>query len=90
MNGYEKIIATIRKNAKEVAPSEMSLAVMTGPVSCSKGELSLDRDDLLIAEHLLTGYMAGEESYIPPLRAGDTVVIKRISEEKYVILERVK
>ena len=90
MNGYERIIKTMRKNAKEVQPQELQLAIMTSGTTCQKGDLVLDRDDLLIAEHLLTGYIAADESIVPPLRKGDTVLIKRLSDEKYAIVERVK
>lgn len=90
MNGYEKIIKTVRKNARSVQPQQLQTAVMKSGTSCQKGDLVLDRDDLLIAEHLLTGYIAADESVIPPLRKGDTVLIKRVSDEKYAIIERVK
>ena len=90
MNGYEKIINTMQKNARKVQPQDLQIAVMKSSTTCQKGDLVLDRDDLLIAEHLLTGYIAADESIISPLKKGDLVLIKRISDEKYVIIERVK
>lgn len=89
MTGYERMIKVMRVNAKKALPLDIEIATMTSGTACTKGELNLERDDLLIAEHLLTGYLAPDESVISPLKKGDKVIIKRISGEKYVIIERV-
>ena len=53
MDGFEKLIKTIRTEAsKSERDLELKLAVMTSPTSCSFGQIELDSDDLLIAEHL--------------------------------------
>lgn len=89
MTGYERMIKIMRENAKRQLPKDIEIAVMTSGTTCTKGELNLDRDDLLIAQHLLTGYLAPDESVISPLKKGDKVIIKRLNDEKYVIIERV-
>ena len=60
---------------------------MTGPTSCRIGKLLLSGSDLLIAEHLTTGYQA-EKRFVEPLKQGDTVAVYRTGEERYIILER--
>lgn len=89
MTGYEKIIRLMRENAIKSLPHDIEIATMTSETSCAKGDLVLERDDLLIAEHLLTGYLKPDESVVSPLKKGDKVIIKRLSDEKYVIIERV-
>ncbi|MCI8742617.1 MAG: DUF2577 family protein [Lachnospiraceae bacterium] len=81
----------------------IQLAVMTGPRSCKAGNMELAEEDLIIASHLLQrsatgvsmtapaggGQCTDRSSYLPALEAGDAVVVCQISEEKYLVLERV-
>lgn len=53
-------------------------AEMTDAEKCDIGDLVLDKDDLFVAEHL-----KGK------LKKGDTVLVQRVSDERYVIIERV-
>ncbi len=94
MNGYEKLIKVI----SELVDSSPMIAqtTMNGPTSCNFNDLQLDEDDLLIAEHLRTGYVKKvtqtngviETEYAEPLKKGDIVIIMRVSDDKFAILER--
>lgn len=77
MNAYEKLIKTMRSEAdRKNDPYPLKIATMTASDSCMLGSLELDSDDLLIASHL-------------SLSEGDQVVISQISEELFVIIEKV-
>lgn len=79
MNGYEKLIKTMRAEAdRDRNAFPLKLATMTAKDKCSFGGLELDSDDLLVADHL-----DGK------LEKGDDVLIARVSKEKFVIIERV-
>lgn len=52
MNGYEKLIMTIRKEGARNNPPSLFLGKMTSKDECLIGSLTLDKDDLLFAEHL--------------------------------------
>lgn len=80
MNGYEKIIKTIRDEAgKSAQPPALKLATMASATSCSLGAMELDKDDLYIASHLAHG-----------LKAGDLVLVSRVSAERYAIIEKIE
>mgnify|MGYP000898137743 FL=1 len=77
MNGYEKIVTMMKKtNANK--QNVVAVGEMVNSKECKIGELTLDEDDYLIAEHLKDN-----------LNTGDTVVVLRYSEEIYLIMERV-
>ncbi len=78
MNGYEKLIKTIRAEANRDKKDVLQLGTMTAKKECTVGSIELDEDDLLVAEHL-----SGE------LAKGDTVLVARISEDKFIIIEKV-
>lgn len=88
MNPYEEILKVIQKEGKKGNTESIHIGTMTGGTSCKIGELPLSGNDLLIAEHLRTGYQKDKNTFIGPLKSGDKVAIYRISDEKYVILER--
>lgn len=78
MNGYEKLIKTMRKEAIRADTGyPLKLAVMTSNSSCILGQLELDADDLYLASHL-----------VEKLKIGDVVLICRVSNEKYAIIEK--
>ncbi|MCM1364712.1 MAG: DUF2577 domain-containing protein [Faecalibacterium sp.] len=89
MNGYEKILFQMRRQGAKNAERGVFLAEMISSDTCRCGQLILERDDLLIAEHLLTGFVSADGRTIEPLKNGDAVLVKRLSEEKYAIIERV-
>lgn len=98
MNAYEEILEIMRKEGKKDNTAPIQIGVMDSPTVCSIGKLKLSDSDLLIAEHLKTGYHYAVDSetpskkdkttFAPPLQKGDAVAVYRISEELYIILER--
>ena len=81
----------------------LKVAVMTGPKSCKIGNLELQAEDLKIAEHLLNtvcvkvketapadgGICTDSSTYLPALKAGDQVLVFQLSDDRFVILEKV-
>ncbi|WP_455714677.1 DUF2577 family protein [Anaerosporobacter sp.] len=87
--GYEKLIVAIKQLC--ASKNNILLGVMLSSNSCKINELQLDRDDLYIAEHLTTGYLRfNEDTYtnVEKLKLGDLVLVCKISDEKYAIIER--
>lgn len=77
MNGYEKIINTMRKEAtKGAKPFPIKLGTMTSSATCALGQLELDSDDFYVADHL-------------ELEEDDLVIVAQVSDEKFVIMEKV-
>lgn len=85
------------------ASYEPQFAQMTGPTTCKIGTLTLTKDDLLFAEHLLKpvctkvseisqaegSYCTDKSAYLPALKAGDVVLIRQMSDSKFVVIEKV-
>lgn len=81
----------------------LKIAVMTGPKTCRIGKLDLQAEDLKIAAHLLApvctkvketapsdgGLCTDQSTYIPALAAGDQVLVYQMSDDSFVILEKV-
>lgn len=85
MNGYEKLIKTMREEAgRDRVKYPVKVAVMTSPTSCRYGQMELDAEDLLFADHLT---VQTEAKTI--LKAGDKVLITRISEDQFALIEKV-
>ncbi|MDF2842466.1 MAG: hypothetical protein K0R00_892 [Herbinix sp.] len=87
-NGYEKL-ANLIKNSGNKSIGNIFKAEMTGTDTCRVNGLILDRDDLLISDILLTGWYKSPTEYIEPLKPGDIVVVVRLDETTFAILERV-
>lgn len=80
----------------------IKLAVMTGPNSCKIGNLTLNAEDLLFSDRLLSstctkvsetapdggGKCTDNSSYISALKAGDTVAVYQISDTQFLVLGR--
>lgn len=98
MNAYEELLNVMRNEGKKDNTAPIQVGVMTGAASCRIGKLTLSESDLLIAEHLKTGYhyavyddkpsKKDKNTFIGPLKSGDNVAVYRISDERYMILER--
>lgn len=98
MNPYEEILSIMRNEGRKDNTAPIQIGVMTGTESCKIGKLVLSGSDLLIAEHLKTGYhyavddskpsKKNRDTFIAPLKSGDKVAVYRISDELYIILER--
>ena len=87
MNGYEKLIMTIRKEGARNNPPSLFIGEMTSKNECAIGSLSLDKeaDDKGVSK---TG-TNDKCKYIEPLKKGDKVLLYKVGEEKYVVIERV-
>lgn len=98
MNAYEELLKIMRKEGSKDNTPSIQIGIMDGPTSCSIGELKLSGNDLLIVEHLKTGYhfaVCEEEpsrkdksTFIGGLQKGDKVAIYRVSDSIYIILGR--
>lgn len=98
MNAYEEMLKMMRDEGKKDNTMPIQIGIMDGPASCSIGKLKLSGEDLRIAEHLKTGYhysvnnaapsKKDKTTFIEPLKKGDEVAVYRISDELYIILER--
>lgn len=98
MNGYEEILKVMRAEGSKDNTAPIQIGVMDSPTVCSIGKLKLSGSDLLIAEHLKTGYhyavnndtpsRKDKTTFIGGLQKGDKVAVYRISDELYIILER--
>lgn len=102
MNGYEKLIKTMRSEAtRNLSKYPLRLCEMLSPTSCKYGQLVLDADDLLFSEHLVKSIMSeldisinynlgytDNSAYISPLKKGDKVLVCQISDDKFAVLER--
>lgn len=77
MNGYEQLIKLMRQQGGVNNLQVPKLAEMTAATECDIGDLILDSDDLLVADHL-----KGK------LKKGDTVLVQRVNDETYAIIER--
>lgn len=98
MNAYSELLGIMRKEGKKDNPPTIQRGIMKDATSCLAGELFLSGDDLLVAEHLKTGYhyavdgdnppLKDKSTYIEPLKEGDTVAVCHLDDEKYIILGR--
>jgi len=88
MNGYEKIMYQMRKQGQKGAEPGVRLGEIGKDMSCRVGALTLQRDDLLFNEMLLSGYLDQEGAPVVPLQEGDKVLVKRLSAQKYAVIAR--
>lgn len=98
MNAYEEILNIMRTEGSKDNPNSIQIGEMSSATECRIGELKLSAEDLLIAEHLKTGYhfavnydnpsLKDETTFSEGLKKGDLVAIYRVNEEIYIILER--
>ncbi len=75
MTGAERMIFLMRQQGNRRAEG-LRLAKMATAEKCMVGDLTLDREDYLKAEHL-------------KLEAGDVVIVYKLDLRTYVILEKV-
>lgn len=98
MNAYEEILNVMRKEGGKDNTAPIQIGIMDSATSCSIGKLKLSGSDLLIAEHLTTGYHFAVDNdapskkdmntFISALQKDDKVAVYRVSDELYIILER--
>ena len=85
MNGYEKLIMTIRKEGARNNPPSLFLGEMTSKDECLIGSLTLDKDDLLFAEHLTKKMVSAVD-----IKADDKGVSKTGINDKSKYIEPLK
>lgn len=98
MNPYEQLLSVMRTEGGKDNSMPIQIGIMDSESTCSIGTLKLSDTDLLIAEHLKTGYHCAvdkddpskkdKNTFIEALQKGDKVAVYRISDELYIILER--
>ena len=76
MTWDEKIVNIMREQGKKNTGKGLQLATMESDTKCRVGNLLIDREDYLKAEHL-------------SLSKGDTVVVYKLDDTAYIILEKV-
>ena len=76
MTWDEKMVNLMREQGKKNTGKGLQLATMESATKCRVGNLLIDKEDYLKAAHL-------------SLSKDDTVVVYRIDEETYIILEKV-
>lgn len=102
MNAYEGLVGMMGRRGAVANSAEIQTAVMTGANTCQLGELPLDAEDLIFAEHLLkpvlsklqiqvnpdSGAVTDYSAYLEPLKKGDIVAVQRLSDSCYMVLEK--
>ncbi len=98
MSAYEEILKLMRSEGKKENTMPIQIGVMIDQSVCAIGNLKLSKEDFLVGEHLKTGYFykiheeqpskKDESSFIEGLKKGDKVAVYRISDDCYIILER--
>lgn len=117
MNAYEQIITTMREQGAKYNNTPLQIGEMISDTICLVGDIELENDDYLIADHLtdrelvidlrepgkITATISTtdhthkltdletEKSHIKiysKLKKGDIVLAQRMSDELYVIIER--
>ena len=96
MNPYEEILKTMRSEGGKNNTAPIQIGTMENETTCKIGKLKLSGSDLLIAEHLKTGYYFAidnetpskkdETTFADPLKAGDKVAAYKVNDELYIIL----
>lgn len=98
MNPYEEILNVINMQASKGNKPLMQIGIMDSPKTCYIGSLLLEEEDVMIMEYLKTGYhkavdelhpeKQNTETFVKPLKKGDTVAVCRANDELYLILGR--
>ena len=95
---YAEFVQMMREQGTVYNGSSIQLAIMTGANTCKIGNTTLYAEDLYIPDRLLTSVCTkvnvpenhqDKSGYSAPLKAGDTVLIYKLSDTKYAILDRV-
>ena len=93
---FEEMVNMMREQGAVNNTAPIQLATMTGARTCSIGDLPIYAEDLYIPDRLLASVCtkvdvpeSHQSSYSAPLKAGDVVALFKLSDTKYVILDRV-
>lgn len=90
MNGYERIIKMMREQGAVNNPASLKLGEMTSAKSCKVGDLKLDADDLLIAEHLTDYEIKIDIENEGELEASTTTVLQHANAIKSITSKNTK
>ena len=74
MNPYEEILNTMREQGKKDNTAPIQIGVMESATTCAIGALKLSGSDLLIAEHLKTGYHYAVDNATPSKKDKNTFI----------------
>lgn len=88
MDGYERFIKIMRAQ-KGKSENVFKIGTITQGLGCKTGELELFNEDLVFSEPLLTGYYLSEESFVPPIKKGDKVLLIRLSDEIFAVIAKI-
>ena len=86
INGYERITKFIDGRQKQ--QNAARVGEITDAGGCLLGDLLLYPDDLVFAQHLLTGYSAAEGRIIPPIQTGDKVLVIKLNSECFAVVAK--
>lgn len=95
MSAFEDLIGIMQAEGEKNNPTGTQLGVMTGPNTCDVDGLSLMAEDLFFAEHLIYPVAfkvkinedgTDGSEYLEPLKKGDIVAVKKISDSQYLVL----
>lgn len=94
MNGYEKLLKIMQEEGMKNNPAKIVIGIMKSPTECEVAKNILDQDDFYVAEHLsMKKNVNDKEKQVEKiqslLKAGDMVAVYRLSDEKYLILDKV-
>lgn len=83
MNGYERLVKVIRREAEKASGGEkeqnrMRIGVMGSGKSCKIDTLELDADDLLVMDDVKDA-----------LKKNDEVLLYKLNDDTYIILGKV-
>ncbi len=101
MSWKEDMISMMRAEGERNNHQGIQIATMLGPDSCKIGTLILTKQDLLFSDRLTKptavavagqcpadSALVDKSTYLPILQAGDLVAVYRMSDTKYLVLER--
>lgn len=98
MNGYEKLLKIMQEEGMKNNLAKIVIGIMKSPTECEVAKNILDQDDFYVAEHLsmkknVNVVENDQEKQVEKiqslLKAGDMVAVYRLSDEKYLILDKV-
>ena len=74
MNAYEQILETMRQQGRKDNTPPIQIGIMESADTCAIGKLKLSGSDLLIAEHLKTGYHYAVDNETPSKKDKNTFI----------------
>ncbi|KLU64011.1 hypothetical protein DEAC_c40050 [Desulfosporosinus acididurans] len=98
-NPYSQLVKIMQDHGAKYNPPSVELAtvISRSPLTVLAGELQLGKDNLLVADYLISGYSreatfsntSGALSFTDSLNVGDTLAVVQVNDSTYIILARV-